>query len=92
MLLKTWKFTRPKLGFDYKSFFNLRRLIMKILRRVFLFIFLLIFDSFSKFILKFKRHLPILVTSDLDILNEVFIKQYANFSARKVKRFFDRLF
>jgi hypothetical protein len=31
--------------------------------------------------------LPVLVTTDLDILQEVFIKQYANFSARKVSCF-----
>ncbi len=27
--------------------------------------------------------MPVLVTSDLDIIQEIFIKQYANFSARK---------
>ncbi|CAF0750430.1 unnamed protein product [Brachionus calyciflorus] len=31
----------------------------------------------------FEGHLPILVTSDLDIIQEVFIKQSTNFSARK---------
>ena len=28
-----------------------------------------------------------MVTSDLDIIQEIFIKQYANFSARKVIKF-----
>ena len=32
----------------------------------------------------FEGHLPILVTSDLEIIQEVFIKQSTNFSARKV--------
>jgi hypothetical protein len=32
----------------------------------------------------FEGHLPIMVTSDLDIIQEVFIKQSTNFSARKV--------
>nr|UOU03269.1 cytochrome P450 3045C5-2 [Brachionus rubens] len=31
----------------------------------------------------FEGHLPILVTSDLEIIQEVFIKQHTNFSARK---------
>nr|QVK45587.1 cytochrome P450 [Brachionus paranguensis] len=31
----------------------------------------------------FEGHLPVLVTSDLDIIQEVFIKQYSNFSAKK---------
>ena len=35
----------------------------------------------------YEGHWPVLVTSDLDIIQEVFIKQYANFSARKVKYF-----
>jgi hypothetical protein len=30
-------------------------------------------------------HLPYLVTSDLDFINEICIKQYNNFSAKKVK-------
>ena len=34
--------------------------------------------------LKKNSHLPVMVTSDLDILQEILIKQYANFSARKV--------
>lgn len=34
----------------------------------------------------YQGHLPILVTSDLDIIQEVFIKQSKNFSARKVKK------
>lgn len=32
----------------------------------------------------FEGHLPILVTSDLEIIQEVFIKQFNNFSGRKV--------
>ena len=32
----------------------------------------------------FEGHLPILVTSDPEIIQDIFIKQYANFSARKV--------
>ena len=32
----------------------------------------------------FEGHSPVLVTSDLDIIQEVFIKQYSNFSGRKV--------
>ena len=32
----------------------------------------------------FEGHLPILITSDLDIIQEIFIKQSSNFSARKV--------
>lgn len=31
----------------------------------------------------FEGHLPVLVTSDLDIIQEVYIKQYSNFSAKK---------
>nr|QUF59378.1 cytochrome p450 CYP3045C1 [Brachionus angularis] len=31
----------------------------------------------------FEGHLPVLVTSDLEIIQEIFVKQYANFSARK---------
>ena len=31
----------------------------------------------------FEGHLPILVTSDLDIIQEVFIKQHSNFAAKK---------
>ena len=33
----------------------------------------------------YEGHIPVLVTSDVDIIQEVFIKQYGNFSARKVK-------
>ena len=32
----------------------------------------------------FQGHTPMIVTSDLDFINEVFIKQYKNFSAKKV--------
>lgn len=32
----------------------------------------------------YEGHLPIIVTSDLELINEVFIKQYSNFMARKV--------
>lgn len=35
----------------------------------------------------YQGHLPILVTSDLDIIQEVFIKKSKNFSARKVNEF-----
>lgn len=35
----------------------------------------------------FEGHTPILVTTDLEIIQEVFIKQFANFSARKVINF-----
>ena len=33
----------------------------------------------------YQGHLPIIVTSDLDIIEEICIKQHSNFSARKVK-------
>lgn len=33
----------------------------------------------------FQGHTPMIVTSDLDFISEVFIKQYNNFSAKKVK-------
>ena len=32
----------------------------------------------------YEGHRPILVTSDLDIVNEIFIKQFNNFTGRKV--------
>ena len=32
----------------------------------------------------YEGHLPIIVTSDCDIIQEVFIKQFGNFIARKV--------
>jgi len=32
----------------------------------------------------YEGHLPILVTSDIEIIQEVFVKQFANFSARKM--------
>lgn len=32
----------------------------------------------------YQGHLPILVTSDLSLVEEIFIKQYSNFSARKM--------
>lgn len=32
----------------------------------------------------YEGHVPTLVTSDLEIIQEVFIKQFNNFSARKV--------
>ena len=32
----------------------------------------------------YEGHFPILVTSDIGLIQEVFIKQYANFSGRKV--------
>lgn len=32
----------------------------------------------------YEGHLPVIVTSDLDFINEVFIKQYSNFMARKI--------
>ena len=32
----------------------------------------------------YEGHLPILVTSDVDIIQEVFIKQFSSFIARKV--------
>ena len=32
----------------------------------------------------YEGHYPVLVTSDLDLIQEVFIKQSKNFSARKV--------
>nr|UOU03275.1 cytochrome P450 3045B1 [Brachionus rubens] len=32
----------------------------------------------------YEGHLPIMVTSDIDLINEVFIKQYSNFMARKI--------
>ena len=38
----------------------------------------------SKLLSIYEGHLPVLVTSDLDIIQEVFIKQSKNFSARKV--------
>ncbi|CAF0718008.1 unnamed protein product [Brachionus calyciflorus] len=40
-------------------------------------------DIYGKTYGYFEGHLPILVTSDLDIIQEVFIKQSSNFSARK---------
>lgn len=33
---------------------------------------------------KTKGHLPVLVTSDLEIIEQIFVKQYAKFSGRKV--------
>ncbi len=33
----------------------------------------------------YEGHIPFLVTTDLDIIQEVFIKQFNNFSARKVR-------
>ena len=43
-----------------------------------------------KFLLQ--GHLPVLVTSDLDLIQEIFIKQYSNFSARKVlEKFFTNI-
>ncbi len=43
-----------------------------------------------KFLLQ--GHLPVLVTSDLDLIQEIFIKQYSNFSARKVlEKFFSNI-
>jgi hypothetical protein len=32
----------------------------------------------------YEGHIPILVTSDIDIIQEVFIKQFSSFMARKV--------
>jgi hypothetical protein len=32
----------------------------------------------------FEGHVPTLVTSDLEIIQEVFVKQFNNFSSRKV--------
>ena len=32
----------------------------------------------------YEGHLPIIVTSDTDIIQDVFIKQFGNFIARKV--------
>jgi hypothetical protein len=32
----------------------------------------------------YEGHQPVLVTSDLDIIQEIFIKQYSNFAARRV--------
>lgn len=32
----------------------------------------------------YEGHLPIMVTSDLNIIEEVFFKQFPNFTARKV--------
>lgn len=46
--------------------------------------FLLLCFYFLCYFRYFEGHLPILVTSDLEIIQEVFIKQNANFSARKV--------
>ena len=40
------------------------------------------------FIRYYEGHLPVLVTSDLEIIEEIFFKQFSNFSARKV-RYFD---
>ncbi len=33
----------------------------------------------------YEGHIPIIVTSDLEIIQEVFVKQFGNFIARKVK-------
>jgi hypothetical protein len=33
-------------------------------------------------------HMPFIVTSDLDFVNDLCIKQYNNFSAKKVKQWF----
>ncbi len=35
----------------------------------------------------YEGHLPILVTSDVDMVNEIFVKQFNHFSARKVRLF-----
>jgi hypothetical protein len=40
----------------------------------------------------FEGHLPVMVTSDLDIIEEICVKQYSNFSARKVIKFYLKLF
>lgn len=32
----------------------------------------------------YEGHLPVIVTSDLELINEVFIKQYSSFMARKI--------
>lgn len=32
----------------------------------------------------YEGHLPVLVTSDVEIIQEVFVKQFGNFMARKV--------
>ena len=37
----------------------------------------------------YEGHMPILVTSDLDMIQQIFVKQYANFAARK-KNFISR--
>ena len=34
----------------------------------------------------FDGHLPILIISDPDMVQEIFVKQFSNFSARRVKR------
>jgi hypothetical protein len=39
---------------------------------------------YINFIKNLQRHSPILVTSDLEVIQEILVKQYANFSARKV--------
>lgn len=33
----------------------------------------------------YEGHLPVLVTSDVDIIEQVFVKQFENFTARKVR-------
>ncbi len=40
-------------------------------------------DSIKFFTSYYEGHLPILVTSDLEIIKEVFFDQYGNFTARK---------
>ena len=39
------------------------------------------------FLSYYEGHLPVLITSDVDIIQEVLVKQFANFSARKVFKF-----
>nr|QVK45581.1 cytochrome P450 [Brachionus paranguensis] len=41
-------------------------------------------SEFGKTYGYYEGHLPVIVTSDLDFINEVFIKQYSNFMARKI--------
>lgn len=45
-----------------------------------------------RFLSYFEGHLPVLVTSDVDMIQEIFIKKFPHFSARKVKIFLIKVY
>lgn len=46
--------------------------------------FLSVFKTLIFLLRIYEGHRPVLITSDLEIIQEVFIKQFNNFSARRV--------